>query len=262
MATAPQSAFLPLFYNELVPLNKQQHGKWRSRATNKANWLAGQHAVPLTVEEFPMAQRNFPIVFTTGDNPVPLALMGLNERINVFVEDDGTVVDQIYMPAYVRRYPFMLARMQPESEDLTLCFDPTTDLLGEFEEGAPLFNGEEPSDSCKATLAFCEQFEIAGQKTASFLAELKQHDLLMDGELTIQLDGMEQPFTYRGFQMVNEKKLREVRGDVLRKWNQNGLLPLIYAHLFSLELAREIFIRQVQQGKGPMSIPQPEQAEA
>jgi len=46
---------------------------------------------------------------------------------------------------------------------------------------------------------------------------------------------------------------REVRGDVLRTWNQNGLLPLIYAHLFSLELIREIFGRQVQLGKGPVS---------
>jgi len=260
MATAPQSAPLPLFYNELVPLNKQQHGDWRSRSTNKANWLAGQHAVPLTVEEFPMAQRHFPIVFTTGDDAVPLALMGLNEGVNVFVEEDGTAIGQFYMPAYVRRYPFMLAKMQPDSEELTLCFDPTTDLLGEFEDGLPLFEGEEPSESCKATLAFCEQFEVAGQKTANFLAELKKHNLLMDGELTIQLDGMDKPFSYRGFQMVDEKKLRDMRGDVLRSWSQNGMLPLIYAHLFSLELARDIFMQQAQQGKGPVVVQQSAEA--
>ena len=76
----------------------------------------------------------------------------------------------------------------------------------------------------------------------------------MDGEVAIQQDGVEQPFVYRGFQMIDQAKLREVRGDVLRGWNQSGLLPLIYAHLFSLELIREIFGRQVQQGKGPQPV--------
>jgi len=51
--------------------------------------------------------------------------------------------------------------------------------------------------------------------------------------------------------MVDENKLREVRGDILRSWNQSGLLALIYAHLFSLDLVRDIFGRQVAQGKGP-----------
>jgi len=73
----------------------------------------------------------------------------------------------------------------------------------------------------------------------------------MDGELNIDLGNGMPPFNYRGFQMVDENKLREVRGDVLRTWNQNGLLPLIYAHLFSLDLVRDIFGRQAAQGKVP-----------
>jgi hypothetical protein len=37
--------------------------------------------------------------------------------------------------------------------------------------------------------------------------------------------------------------------------NQNGMLALIFAHLFSLELISEVFGRQVQQGKGPVPVP-------
>ena len=251
MASAPQQVSMPLFYNDLVPLNKEQHGSWSSRSTDKATWLARQHAVPLTVEEFPQAQRNFPIIFSSGPDPVPLALMGLNPGVNVFVDDDGTFNTPVYMPAYARRYPFMLAKLAAESDELSLCFDPTCDLIGEFDDGLALFDGDNPSASCKATLDFCEQFEIAGQKTANFVAELKKHGLLMEGEVNLQFAGAEKPFNYRGFQMVNEEKLRDVRGDVLRTWNQNGMLPLIYAHLFSLDLVRDIFTRQMQQGKGP-----------
>ena len=86
----------------------------------------------------------------------------------------------------------------------------------------------------------------------------------MDGEVAIQPEGADQPFVYRGFQMVDEEKLREMRGDELRKMNQNGMLALIFAHLFSLGQIRDIFARQVQQGRGPVPGPQakPETAPA
>ncbi len=246
MATASQTAPLPLFYKQLAPLNSRDHGSWRSRTTDKANWLANQHVVPLTVEEFAQAQRHYPIIFSAGDNPVPLALMGMNEGVNVFFDDDGSAIGPVYIPAYARRYPFMLARLTPEASDLSLCFDPTTDLVGEFAEGAPLFEADGPSEACKATLDFCERFEIAGQKTAGFMAELAKHELLMDGEASIQQEGTDKPYVYRGFQMINEEKFRDVRGNVLREWNRSGVLTLITAHLFSLSLMRDIFNRQLR----------------
>jgi hypothetical protein len=252
MASAPQPT-LPLFYKDLMPLNSRDHGSWHSRTTDSANWLVNQHAVPLTAEEFVHASRNFPIVFSVGDQPVPLALMGLNEGVNVFVGDDGKPTDSVYIPAYARRYPFLLAKLAPDSEELSLCFDPTSDLIGEFAEGEPMFADGQPTEVCKGTLDFCRNFEEAGMRTQAFIDELAKHDLLMDGEVAIQQQGLEQPFIYRGFKMVNQEKLREVRGDVLRTWNQNGLLALVFAHLFSLDLIREVFSRQVQQGKGPVS---------
>lgn len=252
MASAPQQTGLPLFYNDLVPLNSDAHRTLHARSTDKATWLTRAHAIPLTVEEFPSAQRSFPIVFSTGPEPVPLALMGLNEGVNVFFAEDGSMNEPAYIPAYVRRYPFMLAKLQPEATELSLCFDPTSELIGEFDDGAPLFVDGKPSDACQQTLKFCEQFEIAGQKTAQFVLELKKHDLLTEGELTMQVEGRDKPFVYRGFMMVNEEKLRELRGDVLRTWNQNGILPLIFAHLFSLGLVRDIFARQQAQGKSPL----------
>ncbi|MFM5929704.1 MAG: SapC family protein [Novosphingobium sp.] len=250
MASAPQ-ANLPLFYKDLMPLNSRDHANYKSRQTDKATWLADQHAIPLTAEEFPDASRNFPIIFSAGENSVPLALMGLNEGTNVFLDKDAKLLENVYVPAYVRRYPFLLAKLSESSEELSLCFDPTSDLVGEGDEGHVLFDGDQPTDSTKGLLEFCKQFEEAGQRTQNFVAELEKHDLLMDGEVAIQQDGNDQPFIYRGFRMVDEAKLRELRGDVLRTLNQNGVLALIYAHLFSLQLIREIFGRQVMQGKGP-----------
>jgi len=61
--------------------------------------------------------------------------------------------------------------------------------------------------------------------------------------------------------MVDEEKLRNLRGDELRKMNQNGILPLIYAHLFSLSEMRQVFGKQMQQGKAPAQAPQPAPAD-
>lgn len=250
MATAPDNN-LPLFYKDLVPLSSVDHADFHARPLDNAEFLINQHAVPLTSDEFVSACRFFPIVFSAGDNPVPLALMGLNEGVNTFVDAECKLVNPVYVPAYVRRYPFLLARLNPDSEDLSLCFDPTSGAIGKFEEGDALFENGQPTTPVNQVLEFCKNFEEAGQRTGFFVDELKKADLLMDGEVAIQPDGSDKPYIYRGFQMVDENKLRELRGDVLRKMMQNGVLGLIYAHLFSLQLMREVFAEQVRLGKVP-----------
>lgn len=255
MATVPA---LPLFFKDLVPLSTSLHKDWKLQTQDKAPFLIGQHAVPVTIDEFILTSRFFPIVFSSGAAPVPLALMGLNEGVNVFVDGDGKLSKPVYVPAYIRRYPFLLARLREGAEEMSLCFDPSAPGVGPDVDGTPLFDGDEPSQATKEILNFCEQFETAGQRTQAFVDEVLKLDILMDGEVAIQPEGAEQPFIYRGFKMVDEEKLKELRGDTLRKISQNGILPLLYAHLFSLQLMREIFAEQMAAGQ--VAVPAPANA--
>jgi hypothetical protein len=250
MATQPPPN-LPIFYQNLQPLSSSLHAGYKSRPSDKAPYLANANAIPLTIDEFVTAQRHFPIVFSSGEVPVPLALMGLNEGVNVFIDDEGKPLNPVYIPAYVRRYPYLLARLDQKAEELSLCFDPTSDLIGEGGEGNALFEDEKPTESLNAILKFCEDFEIAAQRTTAFVKELQEMDLLIDGEVTIQPGDADKPFLYRGFRMVDEEKFRDLNGDVLRKISQNGILPLVMAHLFSLPQIREVFGRQMALGKVP-----------
>jgi len=255
MATAAPTQNLPLFYNAVEPLNSTQHGKMKVRTILRMPQVAQTHAIPVTVDEFSLVQRHFPIVFSVGDNPIPIALFGLNEGVNVFLDADGRPLDSsVYMPAYIRRYPFLLARLRPDSDELSLCFDPTCEGIGADEDGAPLFENGEPSEVIKGILQFNEMFEQAGARTGAFMRDLKELDLLMPGELSIQPEGAPQPFIYRGFQMVNEEKLANLRGDQLRKIHKNGMLPLLYAHIFSIAMMREIFGRQARLGLVPQPV--------
>ncbi|WP_432200242.1 SapC family protein [Erythrobacter sp. W53] len=254
MASAPQPT-LPLFYKDLMPLNSRDHGSWKTKSLEGAEFLKGQHAIPITVDEFVQCQRDFPIVFSSGDNPLPLALMGLNEGVNTFVGEDGKFSEAVYVPAYIRRYPFMLAKLKPDTDELSLCFDPSAGVVGEFKEGEVLFADGEATDATKRILEFCEHFEQAGQRTRVFLEELTKNELLMDGEIGISTqENPDKPFVYRGFKMIDQEKLKNISDEQLKAWHENGLLMLIHAHIFSLDLMRTIFARQAQQGQGPQEI--------
>ncbi|MEL6486134.1 MAG: SapC family protein [Pseudomonadota bacterium] len=252
MATAPQPQ-LPLFYKDLLPLNSKEHSDWTVSSFDNASFLAETHAIPLTVDEFVDAQRNFPIVFTAGDNPLPITLFGLNEGVNTFVGDDGKLVADVYVPAYIRRYPFILAKLQQGSEDMSLCFDPTAGVVAKADGGQALFGADgQPSDYTKGVLEFCQKFEESGQRTRAFLEEIKKLDILMDGEIAItRSDAPDKPFVYRGFRMVDENKLRELPSETLEALNKNGMIMLIHAHLFSMNLMRRLFERQSAMGKVP-----------
>jgi hypothetical protein len=56
--------------------------------------------------------------------------------------------------------------------------------------------------------------------------------------------------------MVNEEKVRDLGAEELQRINKNGMLPLIMAHLFSMAVMRDVFGKQLQQGKGPQ-VPAP-----
>lgn len=252
MASAPQSQ-LPLFYKDLMPLNSRDHKGWKSKNFEDASFIGSTHAIPLTVDEFVDAQRNLPIVFTSGENSLPIALLGLNEGVNTFVDDKGKMIDQFYLPAYARRYPFMLARLRPDSEEMSLCFDPEAGIVGDFAEGNALFSDDgKPSEYTNGVLEFCQRFEESGQRTKAFVEELDRLELLIDGEIAITVnDNPDKPFVYRGFRMVDENKLRELPAETVEALNKSGMLLMIHAHLFSLNLMRVIFARQTQQGRGP-----------
>lgn len=258
MASAPQPT-LPLFYNDLMPLNSRDHANYKLNPPSGLTWLVNQHAVPVTTDEFIQAQRHFPIVFSAGEGSVPLALMGLNEGVNTFFNEEGKLEEDIYIPAYARRYPYLLARLTPDAQEMSLCFDPSANMLGEFDEGEPLFDAEgKPAAPIQGALDFCEKFEEAGARTQAFVKELEDKGLLMDGEVAItRNDDPEKPYIYRGFKMVDQDKLKDLDAETAKLWTGNGIMALIFAHLFSMDMMRIIFGRQVGKGMMPEATEQP-----
>ena len=231
---APKSS-TPIMYGSVVPLSSELHRKWRLQRGEACPWASSHNVVPLLADEFFVAQRDYAILFAAAPQLATLAVMGRPQEANSFVDATGRLRTQTYLPAYIRRYPFILARQNPDSEALTLCFDATSGLLGPDCEGDALFKPDSlPSPETQAIVKFCEKFEQAGKRTETFVREVEQAGLLIDDQINVPADTVHSARTYNGFRMVDEARLAQLDDDALLRLARSGALALIHAHLFSL----------------------------
>ena len=154
-----------LFYSKPEPLAKELHANLGvKRMDGPFGFAKAGHAIPLTVGEFPLAAVTGPIIFV-GDEKLPIAVMGLNAGDNMFVKPDGTFESGIYIPAYVRRYPFVFAN-DDANKQMVLCIDRGAEFIVDKGYDMPFFDeAGEPTEYTKNCIEFCNNFEIERQRT-------------------------------------------------------------------------------------------------
>lgn len=227
MADNPQ---MPMFYTSPRPLDRSKDQNLHISRPKHFRFAAKTNAIPILVDEFPMASAHYPIVFAAGPQPVPAAVVGLRNDVNMFVDNNGQWLENSYLPAYVRRYPFILMD-NPEDKQFVLCLDEASDMLGETGEYA-LFDGENPSDFTKGAMEFCAALRQQGEATDEFIKALHEHKLLTANDAQIPMpDGSRLQLS--GFQIVDPKKFEELPDNIYLQWRRKGWIGLIYAHHLS-----------------------------
>jgi len=225
-----------LFYSKPEPLSPETHGKMGVKSMDGPFGFAkAGHAIPLTVGEFPLAAVTGPIIFV-GDEKLPIAVMGLNAGENMFLRDDGLFEPGCYVPAYIRRYPFVFAN-DDTAKQMVLCIDRAAEFVVEGGD-MPFFDGNEPSDYTKSCIEFCNNFEVERQRTMSFIQLLKDLDLFETKTASFtpaNPDGtMGEPQKIAEYFGVSEDRLNKLPTEKLVEIRDNGALAQIYAHLLSL----------------------------
>lgn len=235
---APAAPRLPLFFGALEPLQALRHGSLRLRHAGYG-FARTATGIPLTAEEFGTASRSLPIVFMPEAPYLPVALAALVAGQSHVVAADGNWKPGVYVPAYVRRYPFLLARTREDADEMALCIDPTAKALGTT-EGEALFKDGKPTAVTDRALAFARSYEVAVQRTQAMVNHLVELELLQPGAVQFQLDG--QPRRVDGFRAVDRQRLARLSADGFMDLRDRGYLEPIYAHLLSIggvpELAR------------------------
>lgn len=226
-----------LFYSRPEPLSRELHGNIGLRRMDKPfAFAASSNVVPLTVAEFPLAGLSYPIIFA-GERYQPLAVMGVGQNMNLFIQPDGAFALGAYIPAYIRRYPFVLANDQARGQ-LVVCIDRGASMLGE-DCDLPFFDAAgQPTDYTNGCIQFCNDFETEGKRTESFINLLKELDLFEVKRSTFTppkpdgTPGEAQPIAE--YFAVSEEKLRALPAAKLGELMNNGAISQIYAHLMSL----------------------------
>jgi hypothetical protein len=226
-----------LFYSKPEPLSPELHGKLGVKRTDAPfRFAKAGHAIPLTVGEFPLAAVSGPIIFV-GDEKLPLAVMGLNSGDNMFVRADGMFEPGVYIPAYVRRYPFVFAN-DDVNKQMVLCVDRAAEFVVEGGDMAFFDKDGQPTEYTKNCMDFCNNFEVERQRTQSFVQILNDLDLfeLKTASFTPpKPDGTPgEPQKIAEYFGVSEEKLNKLPTEKLVELRDNGALAQIYAHLLSL----------------------------
>ncbi|MBI1415965.1 MAG: SapC family protein [Limimaricola sp.] len=222
----------PLFYSSVVALNRDAHR--RLKLTNRSarfGFASESHLVPAMVEEFTAAAPELPIAFLPGGPaPSPVFVAGLAPGQNLIVDAEGGW-DAGYVPAYLRRYPFIIG--ETTGTDPVLCVDSTYDGLTE-DEGDPLFDEEgAPTRVVQDAIELTGRFRDAATRTQGFCSRLNELGLLRSVTLDVKRPSGETTVVH-GLMTVDEAALAELPEEDFLRLRKDGYLPAIYAHLLSL----------------------------
>ena len=222
---------LPPLYSAIDLLDRVQHKTLRVRGLKNAKFTARQHFFPLTGAEFAEAGRCYPVVFLRADGRVgAMAITGATPGVNAALGEDERWRPGLYVPAYVRRYPFILVRV---GDELKIGLDPNAPHLSSV-EGEPIFDANGDTGGLARIQSFCAAYDAAWRDTEAFVAALEEKGLLAPATTTFSSGAEEATARVGGFEIIDQARLEALDPAILADWLRRGWLALIEAHRASL----------------------------
>ena len=232
-AAQAQPAGQLLFYSKPEVLTAERHGGLRLKKVGDFAFAKGSNSVAISAVEFVQAMRFYPIVFG-GKAAYPVVVLGL-EQENLFVDTDGHWRSSHYVPAYMRRYPFVFVT-HPDGKQFILGIDRACDRLTEVEEpeALPLFENGKPGAVTQEALTFCGAYQNDHSLTMAFAQALEEQNLLIDNQAQVKLPDGHQ-MNLQGFRVIDRARFAALPDAVIVDWHKKGWLALANFHLASLE---------------------------
>jgi hypothetical protein len=240
----------PFGYKEVVPFLKNQ--KVKLLAPGEVPEFAQRgNAIPISQTEFQPVARDYPIVFTSGDGSqsfAPVAVLGLSAGENLFYAN-GKWFPGVYIPAYARRYPFCMARVnvnKVEQKDRLICVEKSF----VDDQGEAMFDGKgEPNAKWKDLERLLGEYEADLERSREMCSILSDYGMLEPFTMQANFkDTGAKPMQMTGMFRVAEKNLENLNTAQLKNLVRKGILPRIYMHLMSLENFGRLLDRKAGRG--------------
>ncbi|GGO88393.1 peptidase [Marinobacterium nitratireducens] len=222
-----------LFYHTAVPVSQEKHGDISVKAGGTYAFAREVNSVPLTAVEFSRAAAEYPIVFAGNDEAVmPAVILGVRDSQNLFVDDEGRWKEG-YIPAFVRRYPFVFSA-DKSGKQFILHIDEGFEGVNRDGKGERLFDADgERTQYLQNVLGFLQEYQAHFQRTQAYCKRLKELGLLQPMQAQFNLaDGEKRSLS--GFQVVDREKLKALEPETLAKMMKSDELECTFLHLHSL----------------------------
>lgn len=222
-----------MIYERAVPVSSERHRDWSVQHGGRFGFAREVNSVPLLAAEFTAAGTEHTIVFAGDEQTVfPSVILGMRSSRNDHVDADGKWTSG-YIPAFVRRYPFVFARSS-DGRTFTLCLDEEYEGFNKDGRGERLFDSEgNRTQYLETMLNFTREYQSLFERTQLFCRRLKEHDLLQQAQANFNLPDGERT-QLGGFYTINRDKLKALPPEVLAEMAKTDELELCYVHLQSL----------------------------
>jgi hypothetical protein len=238
----------PYGYDEIVPLQKTDRVLLPAGTTPA--FCRKLNALAVSVAEFVIAGRDYPLVFASTDEGktfAPVIVVGVQDSVNLFLDVSGEWDRRCYFPAFVRRFPFCISKVYTDGEakgERIVCVAKAYVDAG----GVMLFDEKgQPTAQWHAVERLLSEFEADLDRTAQLSAAMARLELL---EPFIMQANDPPDIRLAGMYRVAETKLKALKPANLKALAEKGFLGLIYAHLHSLENFSRLVLRQRQRAAG------------
>ena len=231
-----------LYYEQVVPVSAQRHRDWALEPRADFEFAGHSNSVPLAAVEFPAAAAEYSIVFAGSEGAVsPVVILGLKADENLYL-DDSNRWNAKYIPAFVRRYPFVFSRNE-EGSKFALCIDEKYSGWNQEGRGQNLFDSEgEGTEYLQKVLNFVQSYQRDFVHTQALCRKLEELGLLSPMAARFKLPSGEKA-QLTGFMAIDREKLNALPGDKLAEMAKSGMLELMYVHLQSLRNLERVLIR-------------------
>jgi len=230
-------------FDNVVALNAERHGAWRFSPVSSWAHARNEQAVPVLAGEAAEAAKEHVIVFPSGEAVLPVLLLGVEPKTNVYVNEGGQW-DAGYVPQHVRRYPFALSE-QPATQvaseaqrRFTLCIAPDAPHFSEA-QGEPLFTAEgQPAPWLSERQRELAQLHALAERTQFLVQQVVDAGLLTDRTVPVVGTGG-RALGIKGLRVLDVERYKALDDAQLKPLRESGAQALIEAHLQSLKnLAR------------------------
>ncbi|MEW5735936.1 MAG: SapC family protein [Thermodesulfobacteriota bacterium] len=228
-------------YRNPIFLNSVTHRSVKVAPLTNFSFAAKLNSVVIVGQEFLEAAKFFPVVFTKAANGevIPMAILGLRNEENLYVDADGNWKEGTYVPAFFRRYPFILASDVGQDGAFAVCVDSAYDGFGKS-EGMALFDDKgKQTKEFSRVIEFLRLFQVQHMQAKEMVKLLEEYKLLKDISANITLSEGEK-IGFSKLLMVDEQAISNLEDAKIVNLVRTGYLAWIYAHLYSLSNFRPL----------------------